>query len=443
MYLFFSFCVSLEHQNAVLSINDFVKMAKIRIQSWLIILFFAISHSTEPVFSTAIPSIASFLNVPHHLAQISSSVYFSGFSIGILVFGRVSDLIGRKPTIVTGLLLYSLGSISCVFTQSINMLLFFRFIQAFGVSVGSCVAQAIIRDVYRGNALSYMYNLVAMSMSLIPSVSASISGLFIENYSWQYSLIFLSFMGLGILLLSVWKLPETNRYIDVARNTFYFRLIRKILTDRKILAHALIVGCCNGIFFGFYVEAPFIFMNLLNFSPSKYGLLLFIMSIGLFCSCIGSNMLIKRYVSTYKIITFGIILSFLGSLLFLMTALYFDSLSRIMRIEFIAIARIIYFFGHSFIVPHILRFALSDYSKVNGTAGSIFGAIYYFIVAFVNFLIAQLHTHTIIPLSVLQMALSCICIISFVYIRKRHKGSNISMKHSSKYHASHDNLKKI
>jgi hypothetical protein len=73
----------------------------------------------------------------------------------------------------------------------------------------------------------------------------------------------------------------------------------------------------------------------------------------------------------------------------------------------------IHLMGHSLVVPMLLRHALEDYYKVTGSAGAIFGSLYYLITAMVSFMISSLHSNTINNFAILFAILLCICLILF------------------------------
>ncbi|KJV89864.1 putative membrane protein [Rickettsia bellii str. RML An4] len=72
--------------------------------------------------------------------------------------------------------------------------------------------------------------------------------------------------------------------------------------------------------------------------------------------------------------------------------------------------------GHNLLIPMTLRYALEDYAKVTGTAGSVFGAIYYVLIAAVTFLVSKLHSDTIGNFALLFLVLSVSSAAAFYYI---------------------------
>lgn len=386
-----------------------------------VLLYFMASLSTftETMYSAALPNITDHLNVYGGLAQFSTTAYYIGFSLGILTLGRVSDLFGRRPVILFGITLYILISLLISSVNSIEIFIILRFFQAYGASVGSVIIQAIARDSYKGWELSYIYASVAVIASIAPSIGSCIGGYIVEYSNWRYVFRFLSLYTSVLLSLYFIFLPETNSYVGVARDNKFIQIFKIVIKDKVLMSYAFIVGAFNGICFGFFIQAPFIFIDRLEMYPSNYGKLFILLSIANLCGALLSRYLIKKYVNTLKIKIAGIMLSFVGC-----TMLYFfdffvpNPTSKIIAVAGIFIPMSIHLIGHSFLVPMLLRHALEDYHKVTGTAGSIFGSLYYFITSCVSMIISSFYSDKITNFATLFMILMITCLILFALSMK-------------------------
>lgn len=392
---------------------------------WLLLCFFALSHTTETICTAALPMVAKGLNISGNFAQVSSSVYFIGFSLGVLSLGRLSDIIGRRPLIFAGMTLYFISSFACSFVNNIEQLLFLRFIQAFGASVGSVIAQAMARDSFEGKALAQVFVSISICLSFIPSLGSMAGGYIVEYLGWQYNFRFLSLASGIILFLCFLRLPETNRFIGAKNDQNYFSVLRAILSDKMVLTYALIIGVFNGMMFGFYLEAPFAFITLFKFTPSAYGKLGFLLSFAYLFGGLMNKYLVGQGIDNKKIIITGLSLSLIAcSILFIGAIILGPDSTREQAIILIFFPMMMQIVGHTFAIPLILRFALEDYDKVRGTAGSIFGASYYIIVALISYTVSRLHGQSILPFASLFLMLSFICFMTFKVINQNNKESN-------------------
>ena len=381
----------------------------------------SLSTFTETIYSAALPQIAELLNSDGGTVQLASSSYFFGFAIGILTLGRVSDIYGRRPVMLIGLIIYIFISLSIGFCQNIYSFIILRFLQAYGASVGSVIAQSMARDSYKGWELSYVYANVAMVMAVVPTAGAYIGGNIVEHFSWQADFYFLTFFACILLLINFKFLPETNPNIGPGSAKRFFTVFKVIMSDTKVLSHALIVGSYNGICFGFYIQAPFIFIDRLEMPPSDYVTLFLLLTIANLLGGFMSRHMIGRHVNSSKITTLGFSLSIIGVFLMLAGA-YIPGEHQDLTSETIKvfIPMMIQLIGHCLVVPILLRHALEDYSKINGTAGSIFGFTYYIITGAISFLIASFHSDYINNFAILSAVLVILSIGVF-FARKENR----------------------
>lgn len=386
---------------------------------WLLLSLFAVSHTTETVCTSALPAIAHEFGILGGIAQTSSSIYFLGFSLGILSLGRISDLVGRRPIALAGLFLYIIATILCSFATSIESLLALRFLQAFGASVGSVLAQAMARDSYRGTQLSQAYVTVSYSLALIPSFGSMIGGYIVEHAGWVYNFRFLSLIVSILLLICARCLPETNRYMTEARSIRYFEVLKSVLTNRSVLLYAFIVGAFNGMMFGFFIEAPFIFIERFNFAPSDYGKLSLLLATAQLGGGILTRNLVHKGIDNKKIIKWGLGISIVAYTIFTINILWMPANINSATAALMIFGPVmLHNIGHTLSIPLILRYALEDYNKVTGTAGSIFGCLYYGFVAVINYTVSYIHGESITPFALLFISLTVLCFAAFAVTQR-------------------------
>ncbi len=387
-----------------------------------ILLYFLISLSTltETVYSAALPEIAEALKTEGGIAQLSTTAYYIGFAIGIFTLGRVSDIYGRKPVVLFGISFYIVSTFLISLSTNIEFFIMMRVFQAYGASVGSVIAQSMARDSYKGWELSYIYASVSMIMSVVPSIGSAIGGYIVEYYGhWKYVFHFLILLSGTLLLIYIKFLPETNPNIGEGRNNRFYYVLKTALKDKILLSFAFMVGAYNGVCFGFYIQAPFIFIERLEMPPSDYGKLFLILSVANLLGGLLCKYLIKRFVNIYKIKAIGLCFSAIGCIGLLLGAyLVRSDSSLIFATLMIFVPMAIHLMGHALVVPMLLRNALEDYMKVKGAAGSIFGSLYYMITAAVSFLISSFHSDTINNYAYLYAVLLFICIVLYYFTNK-------------------------
>jgi len=116
---------------------------------------------------------------------VVGTVYILGMAIGQLVYGIASDRFGRRPTMLFGIGLYSLGVLTALFAPTLEVLLAGRLLWGLGAAAPFVLRQAIARDLYEGDRMARIITIVTAVFLLGP--------------------IFVPIIGAGILLVAPWQ----------------------------------------------------------------------------------------------------------------------------------------------------------------------------------------------------------------------------------------------
>ena len=389
----------------------------------ILFLLFSLSQSTESAYTTGLPKLARDLDINYSLAQTSSSIYFYGFATGILVLGRLSDYVGRKTVIIGGLFLFLITCILSFKVSNIYTLIFIRFLQAFGASVGSGVAQAVARDGYVGRGLSKLYVTLSSGLAIMPSISSFIGSHITSILGWRYIFIYLFSVVFMTMVLCILWLPETNNFTGRKQKFSFLEVLQAMSKDIKVLCFGVMIGIFNGIMYSLYIEAPHIFIDKLGISTANYGYITLTLGIaaafgGLYnrsmqASGIEDQILIKRGIITSNISCLGMIA--------LAILWHYGILKDFIILPLILLPIIFQSFSFGVTMPLVLRLSLEDYTRVNGTAGAIFGAFYYIIVATSSFITTRLHDNEhIIKTSIFFTLISLLSFLCYKFA-KRHE----------------------
>lgn len=396
----------------------------------LIICLVGLPQISETIYTPSLPDIVASLSTTMNMVEWTLTTYFIGFALGVLSWGKWSDHIGRRKAMLFGLMVYIAGSIGCATAPSISILLTGRLFQAFGVSVGSVITMTIMRDVFSGPRRNQIFSVVAMALALAPALGPFIGGAVVQWFHWQANFMVLTMMGFGLLIYSMLRLPETHP--NLGNKIHNYKLIdisKRLLTDKKVLACVLLVGGFNGIVFSYYAEAPYLFINLLKYSPSHYGMLGIFIGLASLLGALISHRL-NHYLKSDQIIILGCFVTFICfAFLFInvMTGIV-DNKNTIISSIFLLSPMLIFCIGFGITIPNVLSIALSHYQEVVGTAGSIFGFMYYILVAFILYGMGLLHNGTFLSMPSYFLGIATVMLITSILTFK--KVHIIQTKHS-------------
>src|SRR5262249_13546342 len=133
----------------------------------------------------ALPVLVSVFDDSAARVQLVLSLYLAGIAGGQLVYGPLSDRLGRRPVLLAGLAMFLVGTALCAIAQSLSALIAGRVLQALGACAGVALSRAIIRDVYDREAAARGLAIVMMAMTLAPAVSPALGAYLVEWADWR------------------------------------------------------------------------------------------------------------------------------------------------------------------------------------------------------------------------------------------------------------------
>ena len=134
---------------------------------------------------------------------------FLGLGIGPLVFGPLSDAVGRKPMVYVGFTIFILASFVCVFATSIEIMIIGRIVQGIGLSAPRTIAIAIIRDKFQGDYMARIMSFVTVIFILVPVIAPVLGKVILDHYDWQ-TIFYVQIVFSVLVSYWFWKRqPET------------------------------------------------------------------------------------------------------------------------------------------------------------------------------------------------------------------------------------------
>ena len=318
----------------------------------------------ETIYSPALTDIARGLRISPAMVGQTLSVYFFAFAFGVVFWGRMCDVIGRRPAILAGLTLYTLASMMALFSHSFSLLLSARVLAAFGVAVGSVGTQTAMRDSFSGHQLARIFSLMGMAMAISPAIGV-FSGA-VLTYFWGYQGVFAALAWLAVILwlYSFWQLPETRPRLRTTSS--FWRVLVRMIRDADILRSALLIALFNTTLFSYYQLAPF------EFEQSAAGSHWFGYSGLILAAGTGIGAYINRYLLDQKwpfaalLILSSLLAVTGGGLLWLLSGTLYFFLPMLLVVMAYGIA-----------IPNLLARALRHYTDCMGSAGALLGLLYY------------------------------------------------------------------
>lgn len=369
----------------------------------LMIVLVAFPQISETVYTPSLPDISAAFGVSNSSVQFTLSIYFIGFALGVFGFGWLSDLIGRRPAMLGGLVVYGAGSLLCFFSESIALLMTGRFIQAFGAATGSVITQTMLRESVPEEKRHGMFAQISAVIAFTPAVGPLIGGWIDQAFGFET--VFFSLVTMSCLLFAYAyvKLPETAD-ASIRRKAAVWPVVKKMLSLPRVIALGALIGGINGVLFSYYAEAPFLFIERFRLSPGVYGCLgIFVALASVLGAMISKRRLLTR--APEKIIHLGCLVMTIGAIL-LTIASSLSMLSDIVVMIGIIVAMFVLLTGAGIALPNCLSLALADFKDVIGTAGAVFSLGYYLLVSLATWGMSLLHNGSLLAMPLYFLAIS-------------------------------------
>ena len=165
--------------------------------------------SIDTIFP-AFPQMGAQLGADKLAMQQTISVYLVAYALMSIVHGPLSDAIGRRRVILTGLAVFALASVGCALATDLGTLLAYRAVQGLSAGVGLIVGRAVIRDVLHGDDAQRLMSQVSMIFGIAPAIAPIIGGWILGWSRWPAIFWFLVMFSAALLAATYFMLPETH-----------------------------------------------------------------------------------------------------------------------------------------------------------------------------------------------------------------------------------------
>lgn len=257
----------------------------------------AVGPLSIDMYLPSLPSIGRDLAASAQATQETVAIFFAGMALGQLFYGPASDRVGRRPPILLGLMLYVAGSVASALSQHIGVLLVARLAQALGGCASTVVVRAVVRDHFNHQESARFFSLLALIMGAAPILAPLAGGLLLGVVGWRGIFAVLAVFGTMLFLAALWRLPESRSAAVAvhARAEHPLRSYRSVIRERRVLGYLLAGGFNAAALFTYIASSANVLIGIYDVSPTNYGILLGINSIGLIGASQLNRALLRRF----------------------------------------------------------------------------------------------------------------------------------------------------
>lgn len=332
---------------------------------WLLVMATASGTLSLHILVPALPLVARDLGAAEAAVQQTVTQYVIGLAIGQLIYGPLSDRFGRRPVLLGGLVLYTIGGLVAWFSPNVWLLVAARILQALGGCGGLVLGRAIQRDVAEPAEAASRLALLTLIVALGPALAPLVGSWLAVAFGWRAILALTTLLGAATVLAAILLLPETHT--ARRRGAGLLRAYLPLLRNPGFLGYAVGGACTTTSFYAYIAASPFIFIDMLNRPVTEAGASYIVVFGGVSLGAFIGNRLMRR-VAPIPLLNAGSTIAILGAAL-----LFAAAVTGALSVATVLVPMLVVTVGFGIASALALTGALSAAPKAIGAASGLYG----------------------------------------------------------------------
>lgn len=381
---------------------------------FLLVALTALGEVSTQLIIPGLGAIEHALQAPQGSALMALSAFVAAFGLGQLLFGPLSDRIGRRPVLIGGLALYVVATLAMLLVTDIQQFIAARVLQGLGACAALVLARTVVRDVWKAEAgPALALTMIGMLYAIV--VAPIAGGLLIKLLGWRAPIALALVIGSLVLLLALLFFRESNHHLDP--RAAHWRTLGgqylDLLKGRQYRAYAVALACTYGAMFAVIAGSSAVFINLLGFSSLEYGL-----NFGLIVSMliVGSTYTRRNIqrLGPQRIVAMGVTMVAVGGVAALAIYLVFG-----LSVVGLDIPIALVTLGGGLVLPGSVTGAVMPNAHCAGLAAGLMGFAQMFGATCSGLLLSQLRDGSAAPMIIIQAGLALSALVAFQLLRQR------------------------
>ena len=385
---------------------------EVAISPWLLVvlaLLSAVAPVATDLYLPAFPQMTAELQASATAVQLTLTAFLLGLTFGQLLFGPLSDRLGRRGPLVVGALLCVAASVVAATAPTVGILIAARFAQGFTGAAGMVIGRAVISDLTSGQTAGRAFSLMMIVGGVAPVVAPFAGGLLVDPLGWRGVLWVVCAIAVLMLVSIVAVVRETHpaeRRAELKADAVQGISPWSALRSTTYIANTLAFAFGFSVMMAYISASPFVYQVMVGLTPMQYGIAFGVNALGMITVSAVSSRL-TRTISSAKLLGIGLILTVAATLVLLTLVLAGAPAWTITIPIFVAVA------CQGLILGNATALALSAVPRAAGSGSAGLGALQFGLGATVSPLVSLGGEHTALPLAIVMVTMAVLALAAF------------------------------
>lgn len=378
----------------------------------LVVLIYVLSASSyllSDLYLPALPQMTEAFGTKATLTQLSMTTYLVSLALFQLLWGPVSDRIGRRKVILIGNFVVILGTLLCVLSSQISVFLLGRLVEGAGAAVLVVMTRAILRDLSKGAGLAKLSAYLGTSNNVVTAFAPVVGSYFLIWFvSWRsifWALLFVFFL---LLIASFFWVEESIREKTTESVA---RVYGSVLTHRNFMLATLASASGFGGLLAYLTTVPFLYQSVLSISLPVFGWLGMCIIASSLIAKLLSGMLVK-VLGVKKLLYVGAFNMVLGATIML-GFVFVD----VLNVWVVLLPFMIFNAGLGLLFSNVPAIAMEDFASNAGSAAAVYGCVQILGAVLTTTLVSYLPDHSQTALAIILTVVGLLTASAMALIR--------------------------
>lgn len=286
-----------------------------RFLPWLFLLSLVSTCAEVDISVPGFPQIAQFFNVSEGVIQATITYNFLGYFLGALLYGPLSDSLGRRKMMLFGNAILSIGAVGCFYAPSIDALLISRFIQGIGASTSVVLVFTMIADLYQGEKAMKLIGMMNAALSIIMACAPLLGGVINQSIGWRGNYGSVAAFSVFVWLLLLFLLPESKTQLERFNTKKMIGDYKQLLTSTQFITASMVPSLLFAAYMSYIVGSAFLYIGTFGLSTLFFVVHQAIIVASFALTSMYANKIIPIF-GPNKTVKYGVALSFISILAF-------------------------------------------------------------------------------------------------------------------------------